>query len=50
MDLETSLYFMEVFHDEMHKLKQPEKAIPLSSDIRLAEAKLLNETINNKIN
>lgn len=50
MDLETSLYFMEVFHDEMNKLKLPEKAIPSTSEVRLAEAKLLNETINNKIN
>lgn len=50
MDLETSLYFMEVFHDEMHKLKQPEKIVPSTSEVRLAEAKLLNETINNKIN
>lgn len=50
MDLETSLYFMEVFHEEMNKLKQPEKAVPLNSEVRLAEAKLLNETINSKIN
>lgn len=50
MDLETSLYFMEVFHEEMNKLKQPEKVVPLNSEVRLAEAKLLNETINSKIN
>jgi hypothetical protein len=50
MDLETSLYFMEVFNDKMAKLKPPgEKEIP-NTDIRLAEAKLLNETINKKLN
>ena len=50
MDLETSLYFMEVFNEKMAKLKAPEKEPGTSSEIRLAEAKLLNETINKKIN
>jgi len=50
MDLETSLYFMEVFNEKMAKLKAPDKDMPISSEIRLAEAKLLNETINKKIN
>ncbi len=50
MDLETSLYFMEVFNQKMSKLKAPEQDNYVSSDIRLAEAKLLNETINKKIN
>jgi hypothetical protein len=50
MDLDTSLYFMEVFNDKMAKLKQPsDKAMP-NTDVRLAEAKLLSETINTKIN
>jgi hypothetical protein len=49
MDLETSLYFMEVFNEKMAKLKMPDKEAP-NSEMRLAEAKLLNETINKKIN
>ena len=49
MDLETSLYFMEVFNDKMSKLKPPsDKEIP-NTDVRLAEAKLLNETISKKL-
>jgi hypothetical protein len=54
MDLETSLYFMEVFNDKMSKLKQPDGNgggnVPPSQEIRMAEVKLLNETINQKIN
>ncbi len=50
MDLESSLFFMEVFNDKMSKLKSPDKEIGVPSDIRLAEVKLLNETINKKIN
>jgi len=50
MDLETSLYFMEVFNEKMTKLKAPtEKDIP-NTEVRLAEAKLLNETIHKKLN
>lgn len=49
MDLDTSLYFMEVFNQKMEKLKSPEKDV-LNTDMKLAEAKLLNETINMKIN
>lgn len=49
MDLETSLYFMEVFNRKMEKLKSPDKEA-LNTDMKLAEAKLLNETINKKIN
>jgi hypothetical protein len=50
MDLETSLYFMEVFNEKMAKLKMPDKEASPNSEMRLAEAKLLNETINKKIN
>jgi hypothetical protein len=50
MDLETSLYFMDVFNERMNKLKAPDKEVGTSSEVRLAEAKLLNETINKKIN
>ena len=41
---------METFNIEMSKLKAPEKDAPVSSEMRLAEAKVLNETINKKIN
>jgi hypothetical protein len=50
MDLETSLYFMEVFNQKMEKLKSPDKEHNLNTDMKLAEAKLLNETINKRIN
>ncbi len=50
MDLETSLYFMEVYTEKMSKLKMPEKNAPAPANLRLAEAQVLNETINNKIN
>jgi hypothetical protein len=50
MDLETSLYFMEVFNEKMSKLKPPKEEGVLNPEIRLAEVKLLNETINKKIN
>jgi hypothetical protein len=49
MDLETSLYFMEIFNQKMEKLKAPEKE-HINTDMKLAEAKLLNETINKRIN
>lgn len=50
MDLETSLYFMEVFNEKMSKLKAPASDQVLNTDVKLAEAKLLNETINKKLN
>jgi hypothetical protein len=50
MDLETSLYFMEVFNQKMAKLKMPDKEAAPSPDAQLAEVKLLNETINKKLN
>jgi len=50
MDLETSMYFMEVFNEKMSKLKPPTPETPPSQEMKLAEAKLLNETINKKIN
>lgn len=50
MDLESSMLFMERFQDKMAKLKpMTPESIP-NTDIRLAEAKLLNETINKKLN
>lgn len=50
MDLQTSLYFMEVFHKKMESLKNPDKDNLLNTDMKLAEAKLLNETITQKLN
>jgi hypothetical protein len=50
MDLESSLYFMEVFNEEMDKLKMPTPDKEPSSEMRLADAKILSETINKKIN
>jgi hypothetical protein len=50
MDLETSMYFMEVFNEKMSKLKQPSPDALPSQDARFAEVKLLNENINQKIN
>ena len=50
IDLETSLFFMELFNEKMSKLKEPSKTDATSSELRLAEAKILNETINEKIN
>ncbi len=52
MDLETSLYFMEVFNEKMSKLKMPDSGgnAPPTTEMKMAEAKLLNETINKKIN
>ena len=50
MDLETSLYFMEVFNEKMAKLKPPPENAPPNTEVRLAEAKVLSETIDKKIN
>src|SRR5574338_1275068 len=44
MDLETSMYFMEVFNEKMSKLKAPTPETGASQELKLAEAKLLNET------
>jgi len=50
MDLETSLYFMEVFTEKMSRLKPPAEKDVQNTEMRLAEAKLLNEKIDKKIN
>lgn len=49
MDLQTSLYFMEVFTEEMAKLKAPVEKELTPAETRLAEAKILNETITKKL-
>lgn len=50
MDLESSMLFMELFNDRMAKLKPPTLDKPMDTDTKLAEAKILNETINKKLN
>jgi hypothetical protein len=50
VDLETSMYFMEEFNKEITKLKAPDKDAAPNVDTQLAEVKLLNETINKKLN
>jgi hypothetical protein len=50
MDLESSQYFIEVFNEKMSKLKQPSQEAGMSQDMKLAEAKIINETINQKVN
>jgi hypothetical protein len=50
LDLESSMLFMEIFQEKMAKLKMPTQEQPLNTDMKLAEAKILNETINKKLN
>jgi hypothetical protein len=50
MDIETSLYFMELFNEKISKLKPPSEKDYSNPDLRLAEAKIINENINNKLN
>jgi hypothetical protein len=53
MDLESAMYFMEVFNDKMSKLKpsgENNNVSSLTSEAKLAEVKILNEEINKKIN
>lgn len=50
MDLDASNYFMEVFNQKMSKLKQPSPEDVPTQEMKLAEAKIINETINHKIN
>lgn len=50
MDLESSMYFMELFNEEISKIKDPANKVIQPVEERMAEAKILNETINKKIN
>ena len=50
LDLESSMLFMELFNEKMAKLKPPAPDQAPNTDMKLAEAKLLNETINKKLN
>jgi hypothetical protein len=50
MDLETSLYFIEIYNQRMAQLKMPTPEKPVNTDVKLAEVQILNETINEKLN
>jgi hypothetical protein len=50
MDLESSMLFMEKLHEKLNKLKAPISDPGLNTDAKLTEAKLLNETINKRLN
>lgn len=50
MDLESSMYFMELFNEEINKIQDPANRVIQPVDERLAEVKVLNETMNKKIN
>lgn len=50
MDLEASLLFMEIFNEEFSKLKMPTEGDRPTAEMKLAEAKLLNEEIDQKLN
>lgn len=50
MNLENSLQFLELYNNEIAKAKLPTAEPATSPEFRLAEAKLLSETINQKIN
>jgi len=50
MDLEASMYFMELFNERFSKLKLPPANVISNTDTRLTEAKVLSETIDKKIN
>lgn len=49
IDVDASLYFVERYNQEMSKVKFLEKDAPVTSEVRLTEAKLLSQTINEKI-
>lgn len=50
MDLAQSMAFMEIFNEEMSKLKDPSNLPIRPVEGRLAEVKVLNEAINQRIN
>ena len=50
MDLESSLLFMEIFNEEFAKLKMPTPQDRVTPEMKIAEAKILNEEINKKLN
>lgn len=50
MDLESSMYFMELFNEEISKIQDPANRTIQPVEERLAQAKVINATINEKIN
>jgi hypothetical protein len=50
LDLESSMLFMELFNEKMTRLKPPVPEPVLNTDVKMAEAKILNETINKRLN
>lgn len=50
MDLESSLLFMEIFNEEFSKLKMPTPQDRITPEMKIAEAKILNEEIDKKLN
>ncbi len=49
MDLESSLRFMEIFPEKMNRLRLPTER-EMKTEEKLAEVKILSETINAKLN
>ena len=49
MDLESSLRFMEIFPEKMNRLRLPTER-EMKTEEKLAEVKILSETINTKLN
>lgn len=49
LDYDTSLLFIEMFNDAMNKLKSKEEKEILPIDVRLSEAKIINQVINTKL-
>lgn len=50
IDLDSSQLFIELLHEEMQIASLPNPTTPISQDMKMAEVKLLNESINKKIN
>lgn len=50
MDIESSIYFMERFNENINKIQDPNNKVIRPVEERLAEVKALNEAINQKIN
>jgi hypothetical protein len=50
MDLEASQLFLDTFADDFASLKLPVGPTPPTQEMKMAEVKMLNETINKKVN
>lgn len=50
IDLDSSQLFIERLNEKMLEASLPNATAPISQDMKMAEVKLLNETINKKIN